>query len=126
MREAAHPAVAACRFGEVEMGAGMRERCSRRYAEILEQRFADEVRRSPARLADADVQVGLAEVHRQELRVAIREVQERDFAGRVGQAIEGFRAVGGEAFPRVQRESRGDGDRQGFEKFPPRHVSSSR
>ena len=70
------------------MGVRVRERRAARDAEVLEERFADEMRRPPARVADADIHVGLAEVHRQELRVAIGEVQQRDLAAREPQVVQ--------------------------------------
>ena len=61
---------------EVEVGERMRLGRRGRDAEALEQVFADEVRRLAGRLADAEVHARLAEMHRQQLRVAVGEVQQ--------------------------------------------------
>jgi len=51
-------------------------RASRPDAEAPQQRLADEVRRPTRGFGDADVDVGLAEIDRQQLSVAIGEVQQ--------------------------------------------------
>ncbi len=45
-----------------------------------EQRLAHQVRRLAQRAADADVDAGLAEMDRQQLRVAVGEVQQAEVA----------------------------------------------
>src|SRR5205823_3884191 len=55
---------------------------SRRDAELLEQRFADEMRRLVARGTDAQIDARLAIVHRQKLRVTVGEMQEAYVAER--------------------------------------------
>ena len=60
----------------------MRFARSRLDAEMLEQRFADQMRRLARRVADADVHAGLAKVHRQQLRMDVGEVQQAQLAER--------------------------------------------
>ncbi len=42
--------------------------------------FADQMRQAARGLADSDVGVGLAEIHREQLRVAVGEMQQADVA----------------------------------------------
>src|SRR5919201_1556525 len=81
---------------------------SRRAAEVAQQPLADEMRRSVRRCAHAEVRAGLAVIHGNELRVAVREVQQGDVAER-RRIIE--RLGGRLRASRRQRES-GDGRRR--------------
>ena len=60
---------------EIEMRERMRVARARSDAEMSEQRLADEMRRLAARRPDAEVDARLAEICRQELRVAVGEMQ---------------------------------------------------
>ena len=82
VREAAHPAVALGQRREIAVRERMRRAAAGRDAEPLQERRADQVRRAPARRAEAEVGVRLAEVQRQQLRVAVGEVQQAQFAER--------------------------------------------
>ena len=83
---------------EVEVGERVRVARAGRDAEMLEQVLADEMRRLAPRGADAEVDVRLAEVDRQELRVAVGEVQQADVAERLDAVVE--RGAGGEVLRR--------------------------
>jgi hypothetical protein len=76
MREPADRAVAACRGLEVEMGEGVRLRAAGRDAELAQQVLAHEVRRPVGIDAGADVRLRLPVIPRQELRVAVGEVEQ--------------------------------------------------
>ena len=80
MCKAAHAAIALCRFLIIDEREGMRAAAARFDAEALEERPADEVRRLPAHVADADVDARLTKEHRLELRVSVREMQNADVA----------------------------------------------
>ena len=88
VREAAGLAVGARGFLEVEIGERVRLARSRRDAEMLQQRLADQVRRLALGGAEAEVDVRLAEVHRQQLRVAVGEVQQARVAERLDAVVE--------------------------------------
>ena len=106
MRVAAHPAVAARGGFEIEVREGVRLRAAGRDGVMAKKPLADEMRR----MAIADVYVGLAEVDRQELRVHIGDVQQRNVAeGR--ELIELIRRLR-VARSRPQRGSRGGGESQ--------------
>src|SRR5208283_2081754 len=59
----------------------------------LEQRFPNQMRWSPRRIAHADIAVRLAEIIGQQLRVAVREVQQVDVA-KARLRVERFRVTG--------------------------------
>ena len=82
VREAAHPAVALGQRREIAVRERVRLAAAGRDAEALEERRADQVRRAAARRAEAEVGVRLAKVQRQQLRVAVGEVQQPQFAER--------------------------------------------
>src|SRR5215208_5307620 len=88
MSEAAHTSVHLGGAREIDISAGVSERATRCNAEILEQRFADEMRRLPARLSNADIGIRLAEVDGQKLRVAVGEMEKRQLASSRRQSIE--------------------------------------
>jgi hypothetical protein len=120
--EAAEPAVALRGLGEIEAGIGVSVRRGARHSEVLEESFADEVRRPSVRIGDADVHIGLAEMHRQELRVAVGEMEKRDLAARRRQAVERIGGVG-RAAREPDGQPRGGGGGEGFEEVPAVHVS---
>ena len=80
MREAADLAVARRRALEIEVGEGMRLHGVGRDPEMPQQRIADQVRGFAACGTDAEIEVRLPEVHRQQLRVAVGEVQQAQVA----------------------------------------------
>ncbi len=77
MRKAAELSVRLRRPREVEMGEGMRFAAARLDSVLLEQGFADQVRGPVHALPDAEIDARLAEMSRQQLGVAVGEVQER-------------------------------------------------
>src|SRR5690348_10208990 len=80
MREAAELAVAVRLFGEVEKREGVRQPALRRDAEIFQERFADEMRRTACHRPEAEIDAGLAEMHGQKLCVRVRHVQHAGIA----------------------------------------------
>jgi hypothetical protein len=78
--KAADLAVDLGRFGEIEIGEGVRFGAAGLDAVLLQQVLADDMRYCALRRSDADVDVGLAEPHRQQLGVAIGEVHEGNVA----------------------------------------------
>jgi hypothetical protein len=60
-------------------------------------------------------------MHRQELRVTVGEVQQRDFADGTAEIVQPLRRFSGEALARLQRQTRRGGDGERFEKFPAIH-----
>src|SRR5947209_4087513 len=76
MRIAAGLAVSASGRLEIERSEGVGSGAPRRQAEMLEERLADEMRR----LAIAQVDGRFAKMQRQQLRVHIGDVQERNVA----------------------------------------------
>ena len=121
MRESAHRAVGVRCAGEVEIGEGVRFARAGGNAEILEQMFADQMRRLPGRRADAQVERRLAVEHRQQLRVAVGEVQQAHVAERRDAVVE--RRAGGQVErPRIaHRQSGGGGRGDGMEEFAAVH-----
>src|SRR6185295_20281538 len=109
MRESAHRAVGARRALEIEVGERMCGARSGRDAEVPEQLFADQVRGLAARAAGAEVDAGLAETRRLELRVAVGDVQQADVAERSQRVVQvlAVQAVGGTAD--IDRQSGGGG-----------------
>ena len=82
VRVAADLAVAARGTLEIEVGEGVRRGAARADAEMLQEGFTHEVRRTPGRFGNADIHARLAEVHWQQLRVRIGHVQQRNIAER--------------------------------------------
>jgi hypothetical protein len=123
--EAAHlPEAARCLL-EVEVGVGVRERAAGAQAGGLEQRLADQVRPLPLHARDADVDAGLAEVDRHELRMAICHVQERHVAERrdVVEPLLGRGGVGIGVPP--EAHAGGGGRAQHLEELPLRKIHAS-
>ncbi len=105
MGEAADLAVNRGVMLEIEEGEGMGHPGRGRDAEMFQERVADEMRRPVRHCADADIDTGLAEIDRPQLRVAVGDVQQRHIAEgrRVVERFGGlFRAGGIER----QRETR--------------------
>ena len=80
MREAAELAEAACGLLELEAGEGIGVRAVGPDAEAVEEGAADQMRRLPCHRADADIDAGLAEIHRIELRMRVGDVQDARIA----------------------------------------------
>src|SRR4051812_35967046 len=76
MRVSAGRAIALRERGEIYVGEGVSRPAVLFDPEFIEKRVADEMRRP----AIADVDARLAEIRRQELRMYIREMQQRDVA----------------------------------------------
>src|SRR6267143_1978687 len=77
VREAAELSVRLRRPHEVELGEGVRFAASGAEAEMLQESLADQMRRAVRARSDAEIDVRLAEMGRQQLGVAVGEVQER-------------------------------------------------
>ncbi len=75
MRKATQAAVAPGVTFEVEKREGMGLRAVARHAELLEKRLSHQMRRPAAHGADADIDAGLAKMHRLQLRMGVRHVQ---------------------------------------------------
>ena len=67
-------AVFSGRLREIEITERVPETRIGRYARRVEQGFAHEVRRPAPRITDAEIDIGLAEIDRQQLRMAIGEM----------------------------------------------------
>ena len=84
MRETTELAESRGRLFEVDAGEGIGIGAVGLDAETVEKGLADQMRRPAGHRADADVDTGLAEIDRLELRVRIRHVQD----ARVAEAFE--------------------------------------
>src|SRR5262252_1374129 len=80
MGKAARAAVTLRGFLIIEKSEGIGAAASRRDAEVLEERFADEMRRPPTHGPDADVDARLAVVDRRKLRMRIGDVENANVA----------------------------------------------
>ena len=80
MREAAHAAVAVRGVLKIEEGEGVGDPATRHDVEIFEEGAADDMRRFPAHIADADIDARLAEMDRLQLGVAVGQMQDADIA----------------------------------------------
>jgi hypothetical protein len=78
--EAADLAVGLGGLVEIQVGEGVGLEGVRLDAEVLEQLVADQVRHLAELVADAEIDVRLAEVDRQQLGVAVGDVQQADVA----------------------------------------------
>jgi hypothetical protein len=126
VREAADLAVGLRRGGKVEIRERMRVGSSGRDAEILEQTFADEMRRAPLEAAEAQVDARLAVEARQELRVAVREVEQAHVAERRDVVHSSSAAALGERLARSKRKSRRGAGREHVQEFAPIHSGDPR
>ncbi len=77
VRKTAHPSVAPGRLLEIQMGERVGEFRACPHVGKLEQVVAHQMRQLAAHVADADVDIGLPEMDRQQLRVAVGHVQKR-------------------------------------------------
>ncbi len=80
VRKTADPPVPARGLDEIEMGERVRRGRVRLQTIVLQESVADQMRRTIERAADADIDRGLAEVDRLQLRVAVGEMQQVDVA----------------------------------------------
>ncbi len=121
MRESTHRAVCARRALEIEMSERVCSTRSRRDAEVPEQRFADQMRWLAARAARAEVDAGLAEPRRLQLRMAVGDVQEADVSERLEPFVQvlAVRAIGRAA--RIDRQSGDGGGGESLQEFAPLH-----
>jgi hypothetical protein len=87
VRETADLAVGACGFFEVEIGEGICEARVGADPEVLEHRPADQVRRLAQAVVHAEIDIGLAEISRQQLRVTIGEMHQRHVVAKLAQVI---------------------------------------
>ncbi|MCY1297115.1 hypothetical protein D9M70_465420 [compost metagenome] len=123
VRKPADLAVAARGLVEIEVGERMRLRRAGADAVVAQQRVADQVRRLAGVVADAEVDVGFAEIHRPQLRMAVGEMQQVDVAEarqvvhRLG-GLRGVRVLVGES------HAAGAGDGQHLQELASVHVSS--
>ena len=108
---------------EVEAGERVCLAGSRLDPETLQQRFADQVRRSPFRDTDAEIDVGLAEVRRQQLRVAVGEVQQMHIA-ETRQRIECVGLALCICRARIESESGRSGASENVQKFAAIHRAN--
>ncbi len=119
MREAAQLAVAARRGLVVEAGEGVRQPAAARHAEMLQERLSDQVRRLARRGAHPDIEARLAEIGRQQLRMRVGDVQQRNVAeGR--QLVELVGGLG-RAGARAQARARGGGEGEQAQEFASLH-----
>jgi len=130
VREAADRAVALGRAFEVEAGVGMRERAARGDVRCLQEALADQMRPVPGHRAETEVDAGLAEVQRPQLRVAVGEVQQADEAAaatqrrQLVQRLFGRRGIG--LGPATERHAGGAGSRQHLKEFAAAEVHRTR
>ncbi len=89
MRETTHLSVFPRRLRKIEVREGVRFAAAGPDSELLEQRLADQMRRAVRAFPDSEIDVRFAEAHRQQLRVAIGEVQQRYVPER-RQVVESF------------------------------------
>ena len=90
MREAAELAESLRGLFEFDAGEGIGVGAVGADAEAIEKGLADQMRRIALHRADAEIDAGLAEEHRLELRMRIRHVQD----ARIAEAFEIVDAVG--------------------------------
>ena len=92
-----------------------------RDAEVLQQVFANQMRGLPAGAADAEVDARLAEVDRQQLRVAVGEMQQVHVA-EARQVVHALRRRRGrQHVARRDRHAGRGGSRQHLQEFPASH-----
>ena len=109
---------------EIETGECVSLRAATRDIELAQQRLARQMWRLSLSKAGAEVDVRLAIVDRQQLRMAVGEVQKADVAERrqvVEVAVVGLRA----RVTAVERQPRSGGEREQVDEFPARHGRGS-
>src|SRR5690554_1240565 len=80
MGKTTHLAVGARGFDKIEMRKGVRFKRTRRNAEMTQQMLADQVRYASGHVADAQIDIGLTEMHGQQLCVTIGQMQQAHVA----------------------------------------------
>ena len=105
--ETAHLAVPAGQGDKVLVGEGVGFRRAWLQVEKLQEIRAGHVRRQPLVRADADIDAGLAEVHRLQLGVQVGDVNERD----VAHWLERQKLILGQRLPRGQLRPAADAGR---------------
>ena len=88
MCESANLAVGACGVHKIQVGISVGLARAGFDAELLQHCFPDQVRSATARVGDADIDVGLPEMARKQLRMTIGHVHQRDVALRFSQVVE--------------------------------------
>ena len=112
MREAAKPAETGGGFFEIETGEGIGVGAVEADAEAIEKGAADQMRRAALHRADAEIDAGLAEIHRQQLRMGIGHVQDARIAeafeivnaGAIGSAADARQSAGERGGTRESKE----------------------
>ena len=133
--KATHLAVALGGTLEIEIAEGMRLGRAGTNTELLEQRLAHQMRRAVETTGHTQIDTGLAEIHRQQLRMTVGEMQQRNIA-KTGQVVEArIGGMGGRTRGRcsgcrrpVQRQPGGRGHGQQTQEFATtqgRHTSAS-
>jgi len=120
VRETADLAVGSRRRREVEIGEGMRLDRLRRDVELAQQVLADQVRRLAQCVGHAEVDARLAKVDRQQLRMAVGEVQEVHVA-EAWQFVHPGVWAGSQRLARGDRHAGGGGHREQLQEFATVH-----
>jgi hypothetical protein len=118
--EAAHLAVGAGGGGEVDVGEGVGVDAARLDVVGLEEMLADQVGHLADGVADAQVDVGLAEIDGLQLGMAVGHVHERHVAEGGQVVIVGGR-VAGQGLAAIQGEAGGAGGGEDLEEFAAVH-----
>src|SRR6185503_7084567 len=105
-----------------EMGVRVRKLRPLGYSKMAQQRGAHEMWRTAACRAHADAYVRLAKMDGQQLRMAIGEMEQGDFAGGRRQVIE---VVSGSRAAVRERHARCEPDCQRFEELAAPHLKCS-
>ena len=121
MGEAADLAVGLGGLFEIQVGVGVGLDAVGLEAEVLQQVVADQVRHLAELVAEAEIDVGLAEVDRQQLGVAVGDVQQADVA-EPGQVVQLGGALLGQRQFAVQAHAAGSGDGHDLEEFAAIHA----
>jgi len=121
MRESADLAVGLGGLLEVEIREGMRFVRPRFDAEGLEQMLTDQMRHLAVGGAEANVHIRLAEPDRQQLCVAVGEVEQMHVA-ETGQVVDLLATLRGDQVAAVEREAGGRSGRQHLQEFTTVHC----
>jgi hypothetical protein len=80
MSEPTHAPEPVSRIGKIETREGMCGPASGRNPEMIEKCLADKMRRMPSHAGDTDIDAGLPEMDRQELRMGVCQMHQPDIA----------------------------------------------
>jgi hypothetical protein len=119
--EAADLAVGLCRLVEIQVREGVRVDGIRLEGEMPEQRLTDQVRHLAELVAKPEVDIWLAEVDRQQLGMAVGDVEQADVAV-TGQLIHPGGSLFGQRQFAVQRHAASRCHRQHLEKLTTIHA----